>query len=380
MKILISLLVGFNSLIATSQIYPSFGAEIDVTITGLTFDAMEPFISVDGDYLFFNNLNDGQTTRLYYAAKVNDSTFTLVGEMNGTNQLVTPYLDAVADLDELNNIYWTSTRNYPVELENLFHGTFNTGNVTNIGRVHGDFNKNIPGWLVMDHGVSYDGQLLYYNNARFNNENCIGPCETELGIAQKVNDSTFNQIPNSDVILQTINNVNYIYYAPCITSDNLELYYTRYLKETITASTLFEICVAVRATPSDNFSIPVVLFSETIGELIEAPTLTANKNIIYYHRKIAGSHKIVMRRKVGNLGIEKSEANVFNLFPNPTNGPLEINTESNYNHLNLSIINLVGEEVFSIVNKIKFDVSFLPAGIYFINYKIDGKKRDRKIC
>lgn len=28
--------------------YPSFGSEVEVTITGLSFDAMEPFISQDG--------------------------------------------------------------------------------------------------------------------------------------------------------------------------------------------------------------------------------------------------------------------------------------------------------------------------------------------
>ncbi len=107
---------------------------MDVTINGLSFDAMEPFISPDGNYMFFNNLNDGINTKLYYATKVNDSTFSYVGELNGTNQITPPHLDAVADLDSFGNFYWTSTRNYPTELDNLFHGTFNTGNVTNIGR------------------------------------------------------------------------------------------------------------------------------------------------------------------------------------------------------------------------------------------------------
>ena len=37
-----------------SQIYPTFGPEKVVTITGLTFDAMEPFISLDDNTLFFN--------------------------------------------------------------------------------------------------------------------------------------------------------------------------------------------------------------------------------------------------------------------------------------------------------------------------------------
>lgn len=275
--------------------YPSFNSEIEVTINGLSFDAMEPFISPNGNYLFFNNLNDGINTKLYYATKINDSTFNYVGEITGTNQVTTPHLDAVADMDSNDNFYWTSTRNYPNELNNLFHGTFNTGNVSEIERVHGDFNMNIPGWLVMDHGISLDGQYLYFNNARFDETNCQGPCETVLGIAQKNNDSTFSTLPNSASILQNITDVNFIYYAPCISSDNLELYYTRYLKGQITSSTVFEICVAVRSNFTSNFSVPKVLFSETISNLIEAPTLSVDKNIIYYHRKTSSSHKIVMR-------------------------------------------------------------------------------------
>ena len=275
--------------------YPSFGPEIDVSINGLTFDAMEPFISPDGKYLFFNNINDGVDTKLFYATKINDSTFTSVLELTGTTQTAEFHLDAVADMDSNGNFYWTSTRDYPAELDNLFYGIFNSGNVSDIERVRGDFNMNIPGWLIMDHGISLDGQFLYFSNARFDDQNCIGPCETQLGIAQKVNATTFNTLPNSTTILQNINDDDYVYYAPCISSDNLELYYTRYLKGPITASTVLEICVAVRKNVVDSFSIPKVLFSETTSDLIEAPTLTTDKNIIYYHKKIPGSHKIVMR-------------------------------------------------------------------------------------
>ncbi len=278
-----------------SVTYPSFGSETEVTINNLSFDAMEPFISSNGNYLFFNNLNDGVNTKLYYATKINDSTFNYVGELIGTNQPTTPHLDAVADMDSNGNFYWTSTRNYPNELNNLFHGTFSIGNVSDIERVQGDFNMNTSGWLVMDHGISLDGQFLYFNNARFDAVNCQGPCETTLGVAQKDDASTFSTLPNSESILQNINDANYIYYAPCISSDNLELYFTRYLKGQITSSTVFEICVAVRGNSLSEFSIPKVLFSEVISNLIEAPTLTADKNIIYYHRKTSDSHKIMMR-------------------------------------------------------------------------------------
>lgn len=116
MKLIFITIILLNTSTARTQIFPSFGSEIDVTINGLSFDAMEPFISSSGDYLFFNNLNDGIDTKLYYATRLNDSTFNYIGELNGTNQVTPLHLDAVADMDSINNFYWTSTRDYPFEL------------------------------------------------------------------------------------------------------------------------------------------------------------------------------------------------------------------------------------------------------------------------
>lgn len=378
MKIFISIIFILNITVAKSQTYPLFGSEIDVTINGLTFDTMEPFISNNGTYIFFNNLNDGINTKLYYATKINDSTFTFVGELNGTNQVTPPHLDAVADMDSLNNFYWTSTRNYPTELNNLFHGKFNSGNITEVGRVYGNFNKNIPGWLVMDHGISNNGEFLYYNNARFNDV-CQGPCETEIGIAQKINDSTFNKTPNSNIILQNIIDSNYIYYAPCISSDNLELYYTRYPKDTITLSTVFEICVAVRNTPNETFSIPNVLFSEYILDLIEAPTLTTNKQVIYYHKKTSNSHKIVMRYRENTTDIKNFENSnlIFTIYPNPSKSILNIKTKSRYNNIIFSVFNMLGKRLIT-SSSTKIDISTINAGTYYLKIELDDKIEVKK--
>lgn len=381
-KLLLVLVVLLSVETVRCQTYPSYGPEINVTINGLTFDAMEPFISPDGNYLFFNNLNDGINTKLYYALKVNDSTFNLIGEINGTNQPFPPHLDAVADMDSLNNFYWTSTRNYPAVLENLFHGKFSNGNVTNIGRVYGNFNKNIPGWLVMDHSISYDGQFLYFNNARFDGDICQGVCETEMGIAEKVNDSTFNKLSSSDFILQNIVDTNYNYYAPCISRDNLELYYTRYPRDSITLNTLFEICVAVRTTPADRFSIPKVLFSALISELIEAPTLTYDKQIIYYHKKTFSSHKIVMRYRQDPLSvINQSNIEVpITVFPNPSRDKINIKTDNSFLKLKVSLYTILGELIKTTNNQTEeIDISFLPAGAYFMKIESDKKFLIKKI-
>ena len=271
---------------------------VQITINGYTSHAMEPFISPDGNTLFFNSINDGNNTKIYYATKVDNTTFTFEGELEGANETQAAQLNAVADLDALNNFYWTSVRDYPAQIDNLHHGTYTNGAVYDVGRVQGDFYNTNPGWLIMDHGISHDGKFLYYNNARFDETNCMGPCETFLGIAKWISPKNFMKTADSDDMLQNINDSNYIYYAPCITTDNLELYYTRFAKGTLTANTLAEICVATRAANTDVFSKPVVLFSNTIGNgIIEAPTLTTDKQLMYYHQKVNGMHVIMMRTR-----------------------------------------------------------------------------------
>lgn len=70
-RVIFSLFLIVLTPLAFGQTYPSYGPEKQVIINGLTFDAMEPFISPDGNSLFFNNLNDGINTKLFYATKVN---------------------------------------------------------------------------------------------------------------------------------------------------------------------------------------------------------------------------------------------------------------------------------------------------------------------
>jgi hypothetical protein len=376
--LLIGLLIQFS--IINAQNYPLFGSEKAVTINGLNFDAMEPFISPDNSTLFFNNLNDGINTKLFYADRINDSTFIFVGEVIGANQLANPQLDAVADMDANNQFYWTSTRNYPNELDNLHYGTFNNGAITDSGRVRGDFNLNTPGWLIMDHGISYNGQYLYFNNARFDNMNCQGPCETQIGVAEKVNDSTFNTLINSDGILQNINDANYIYYAPCITADDLEFYYTRYLSGNITPGTMFDICVAVRDSPTDSFSVPQVLFSDSIAYLVEAPTLTTDKNIIYYHKKVGNSHEIKMRHRLSSASIYEATGKTLNIkvFPNPMEKETTISFNPYTDKLyNIVLLDNLGRQLRTYNNiengELTINKNDLKKGLYIIQLISDSK-------
>ena len=105
--------------------YHGFGAEQRVAIRGYAGDAMEPFITRDGRYLFFNNRNDPRIdTNLHYAERVDDLTFDYRGELQGANS---PVLDAVPSMDRDGNLYFISTRSYAQTLSTLYRGRFRAG-------------------------------------------------------------------------------------------------------------------------------------------------------------------------------------------------------------------------------------------------------------
>lgn len=269
--------------------YPEFTDETEVIIEGYNKDAMEPYVSKDGNFLFFNSLNDGDSTSLYYATKVNDTVFSFKGEIEGVNGQV-PHLDAVASMDINKVFYFVSTRNYPDVFENYQTGEFDNGVVTGIEPVRGDFYVYEPGWLIMDAEINREGNLLYYVNAKFSGNPL--PDEARLGVAQKT-DSLFEKLDESDDIFRNINNSACLVYAPCISSDGNELYFTRIIKGTFTT----QICVSVRSDTNVTFSVPQIL--EIKGELAEAPSLTENGEILYYHKKL-GDNKyyiFMMRRE-----------------------------------------------------------------------------------
>lgn len=357
-----------------AQNYPTFGNETKVNITGLTFDAMEPFIAADGNTLFFNSLNAGGNTNLYYATRVNDSTFTYMGLLGGTHDTSSNHLDAVASLDSLNHFFWTSLRDYPAIMENLHKGVYANGNVTDISRVYGNFNIynfNYPfGWLIMDAAINHEGNFLYYCNARFDfsNTSCVGvPCESKLGIAQKVNDSTFNKLANSDAIFGNINDtLNYILYAPQVSKNGLELYFTRLQKNTFNT----EICVAVRSNLTDVFGLPAVIHAN-LGFLPEAASPTTDQQKIYYHQKDnIGIFHIYLRYRTGVTALENTNnKDEIIVYPNPAQKFINVKLPEPDVPSSIFIYSTLTQEVMKVANTATVDISTLTNGIYFLMIK-----------
>ncbi|MCK6650295.1 MAG: T9SS type A sorting domain-containing protein [Bacteroidia bacterium] len=359
-----------------AQTIPTFGQEIPVNFIGVTTDAMEPHLSPDGNALFFNSLNDGITTSLFYGGKINDSTFQLVGAVPIVNQTTTPRLDAVASLDTANNFYWVSTRNYPFDFDNLHRIRFLQSGYTNFGRVHGNFYIYSPGWLIMDAAISHYGEQLIYCNAYFNN--CTGvPCKAALGIADKINDSTFNKTANSGAIMAALNDTaNYIVYAPQLTGDGLELYFTRLAH----ANTNTEICVATRNNVSDPFGTPTVLISSP-GNLPEAATISTDKSKIYYHKKEGGIFKLFLRYRTLATSLSEKKELDAKFYPNPAYEKIVIEYNSN-ERFQIRICNVLGEIVIlekDCLQRKELAVDKLKAGTYFVEIESGQKRTMQKL-
>ncbi|NJN42505.1 MAG: hypothetical protein HC811_10060 [Flammeovirgaceae bacterium] len=163
-----------------------FDDPVDVTITGYTDDLMEPFLSRDGTMLMFNNNNDpSYNTNLHWAIKVNETTFTYLGEISNVNS---PDLEAVATMDVNNNLFFVSTRDYFTSLVTLFQTTFANGATSTITPL-GSLSLNVVGWLNFDVEVTADGNQLYFADGRYDATG--GPHEANLAIAEKMEISMY---------------------------------------------------------------------------------------------------------------------------------------------------------------------------------------------
>lgn len=90
----------------------------------------------------------------------------------------------------------------------------------------------------------------------------------------------------------------------------------------------------------------------------------------------------------GPLGIENKDIApyAFNLYPNPSNGIITLKLPSAKNGLHISIINALGQEVYSeeimlqsSVGNYSFDLSKMEKGLYFFSIEKNGETFNQKI-
>ncbi len=270
-----------------------YGNAKPVEIEGYDGSSMEPFISPDGHYLFFNNENDPDAqTDLHVAERTGPYKFKYLGKLKNANSSA---LDAVASMDKAKNFYFTSTREYQKTFKSIFTGKFDGRDIAGVHPVEGDINPNKLGTVNMDVGISPDGNTLYISRADFT-PGLNGPDHSRLMVAHLKDDGKFVMDPKSDEIMKNINN-DQLQYAPAISQDGRELFFTRsQAPEGKLEGPQFRIMVALRAADGQIFGKPKVL---PFTGMVEAPTVSLDESEMFFHKKVDGKWVIYRALRKG---------------------------------------------------------------------------------
>ncbi len=259
---------------------PGNGAFVNprrVHIINNPYNAMEPFISRDGNILFFNSekTDTPKTDKdIYYAIRIDDTTFQFMGEVKGIN---TNSVDGVPTMDVHGNFYYVSTAYYGKDngYTTVYRGKFINGEVVNITPIP-ELSLHKPGWLNMDIEISADGSSIYATQTLFSGQ--AWPKESHFFTAYLQN-GKFVIDQNSKEIFKHINTKS-LEYAASISTDELELFFTRLNLEN---GANFATYYTSRPDKNSPFRKPVLL--EAINGFSEAPAITGDGRLLYYHKK-----------------------------------------------------------------------------------------------
>jgi hypothetical protein len=251
------------------------GAPEPVRIEGFSDEAMEPFISRDGRYLFWNSRNDpGANTTIHYAE--NDrGVFVYRGILLGT----TSYdLDATPTMAGDGRFCFVSTREYRRALLTVFCGAFDGKRV-----VSPTAQASLPGQrlgrIIFDVEYAADGKSLIFAEGTFSGD--AVPDDADLFMAT-VGTRGFERSQYSPAIFGNVNTDD-LEYAPALSEDGLTLYFTR-----VTGFWMFRkphLFRATRASLDEPFGKPQQM--KELEGFVEGPSLAAD-GTLYFHKKIDG--------------------------------------------------------------------------------------------
>jgi hypothetical protein len=249
-----------------------------VKIDGYTDDAMEPFLSRDGRYLFFNTRNaPGANTNIHFA-EADGAGFKYRGILYGT---ISYDLDAVPTMAANGRFCFVSPRDYRRTRVSVLCGVFD-GNKVNGTAPQATLASERLGRLIFDIDLAADGQTMIFAEGTFSGGEV--PDEADLYLAT-LTPRGYERAPDSAKIFANVNTSS-LEYAPTLTPDGLELFFTR--PTGIWPFTKAKILRATRKSTDQPFGKPVEL---PIDGFVEGPTL-APDGTLYFHKQVGGGYEI----------------------------------------------------------------------------------------
>lgn len=259
-----------------------FGAPQPVRIQGWTADAMEPFVSRDGQLLFFNSSNAGPRTDIYWARRIDDLHFSLVGLVRGANS---PALNGVPSLARDGAFSMISPRAYDASHATLWIGRWTGQAVENL-QLQTGLAPPRAGWFNMDAELSADGQRLYFTDNLWRPG---GPPKLSYFRMARPAPAGWRVDPSANAWFSRINGDG-LPYAAGVSGDDLEFFFTR-LTLGDPRRPWPQIMVATRPGSSEPFSAPAPIAA--LDGFVEAPSV-APDGALYFHKKLAGRF-VIMR-------------------------------------------------------------------------------------
>jgi len=180
-------------------------------------------------------------------------------------------------------LYFVSNRSYSATLSTIYRARFRDGTVTNVEIAPG-VSRLRRGAVNFDAEISPDGGTLYLVESEFHFGN--GPKSASIAIFRKHGDG-FVRDPDSDTTMRAVN-AGDLQYAPSISADGRELFFTR-LIDGPTGSTP-AIFRSVRPDARSPFGAPARL-SGARG-FVEAASLSPDGRVLYYHA-FEGGHFVI---------------------------------------------------------------------------------------
>ncbi len=247
-----------------------------ITIEGYSDHVMEIGISADGKYLLFNDNNDPNKD-MHWSIRIDDRTYKYMGKVENT---ISPTVDGTPSFDNEGNLYFTTLKSYGDGYKTIYKSGFKDGVAIKPEAVDGNIyvqkNSGKILWISLDPDISNDGKYLFYSEGMFT----LGtdfPNPFNVRGAERVG-NTF--VKMDDNIFTNVNTSN-LEYAPTISTNGLELYFSR-IDISGSKPKFLGIYVATRSSVNVPFGVPARI--EAISGKVEAPVLSANEKTLYYHK------------------------------------------------------------------------------------------------
>jgi len=254
---------------------------------GTPISTEEPFITRDGRFLFFNTGKNENNKDLHYAERVANK-WLYKGEIGpGVNNKKD--VQGNPSMDSRNNFFYINSsvkrmickaKFSPVDGALSSHMNFDGVPLRQVKLIAQKFHGN------MGVEISADGDTVYFSRATWDmNGISLGEfLDSDILFSKKRGDTYIFNEAEAKRIMKHINTSD-LEYAASISSNRLELFFTRLaLKNIKPGNVRSTILCASRTFLSDPFSKPVVIEAIGRNSFVEGPAISADEKELYYHK------------------------------------------------------------------------------------------------